>query len=160
MEKSDISVLSDRLKIKQVEDFRYNDIILYAKGWYKRTDIVKDLAYLFRQVYGWADENERDIAHKMLRVMDRINEELKDTNYQQVNLQRFYDEVHNYVCLYKVSFDMGIILWSMNQMMQLGREHIKLNPPHYGKKEHFRMNGKPSMTYAEMNRIASKMFNE
>lgn len=143
-----------------IEDFRYNDIILYAKGWYKRTDIVKDLAYLFRQVYGWVDENERDIAHKMLRVMDRINEELKDTNYQQVNLQRFYDEVHNDVCLYKVSFDMGIILWSMSQMMQLGKEHIKLNPPHYGKKEHFRMNGKPSMTYAEMNRIANKMFNE
>lgn len=143
-----------------IEDFRYNDIILYAKGWYKRTDIVKDLAYLFRQVYGWADENERDIAHKMLRVMDRINEELKDTNYRQVNLQRFYDEVQNDVCLYKVSFDMGIILWSMSQMMQLDRKHIKLNPPHYGKKEHFRMNGKPSMTYAEMNRIANKMFNE
>lgn len=146
--------------LTMIENFRYNDIILYAKGWYKRTDIVKDLAYLFRQVYGWADENERDIAHKMLRVMDRINEELKDTNYQQVNLQRFYDEVHNDVCLYKVSFDMGIILWSMSQMMKLGREHIKLNPPHYGKKEHFRMNGKPSMTYAEMNRIANKMFNE
>ena len=144
-----------------IENFRYNDIILYAKGWYKRTDIVKDLAYLFRQVYGWADENEHDIAYKMLRVIDRINEELKDTNYRQVNLQRFYGEVHDhYVCLYNVSFDMGIILWSMSQMLGLDKEYIKLNPPHYGKKEHFRMDGKPSMTYAEMNRLANKMFNK
>lgn len=143
-----------------IEDFTYNDIILYAKGWYKRTDIVKDLAYLFRQIYGWADENEHDIAYKMLGVIDRINEELKDTNYRQVNLQRLYGEVHDhYVSLYNVSFERGIILWSMSQMMQLGVEHIKLNPPHYGKKEHFRMDGKPSMTYAEMNRFASKVFN-
>ena len=143
-----------------IENFTYNDIILYSKGWYKRTDIVKDLAYLFRQIYGWADENEHDIAYKMLGVIDRINEELKDTNYRQVNLQRLYGEVHDhYVSLYNVSFERGIILWSMSQMMQLGVEHIKLNPPHYGKKEHFRMDGKPSMTYAEMNRFASKVFN-
>lgn len=144
-----------------IKDFKYNDIILYAKGWYKRTDVVKDLAYIFGQIYGWVSESEHDIAYKMLRVIDRINEELKDTKYTPVNLQRFYSEVLDYyVRLYNVSFEMGIILWSMNQMMRLDRTYIKLNPPHYGKKEHFRMDGSPSMTYAEMNRIAKKMFND
>ena len=144
-----------------IENFTYNDIILYAKGWYKREDIVKDLAYIFGQIYGWVSESEHEIAYKMLRVIDRIDEELKDTKYQRVNLQRFYSEVHDhYVCLYNVSFDMGIILWCLSRMLELNREYIKLNPPHYGKKEHFRMDGKPSMTYAEMNRIAKKMFND
>ena len=144
-----------------IENFIYNDIILYTKGWYKRTDIVKDLAYLFRQVYGWADENERDIAYKMLGVIDKINEGLKDTDYRQVNLQTLYGEVYDhYVCLYNVSFEMGIILWSMSKMFGLDKKYIKLNPPHYGKKEHLRMDAKPSMTYAEMNRIADRIFNE
>ena len=148
-----------------IKNFPYNDIILYAKGWYKRTDVVSDLGYLFGKVYGWVSGSEHEIANMMLKVVDMINDELKDeiknTWYAKKPLSSFYSEVHDhYVCLYNVSFDMGVILWCLSRMLELEAKHIELIPPHYGKGEHFRMEGKPSMTYAEMNRIAKRMFDK
>ena len=58
---------------------------------------------------------------------------------------------------------MSVILVVHSILQRLGTNEIKLNPPVYGKKEHFRMGQffgeyPISMTYTEMNRIARKVF--
>lgn len=146
-----------------ITDFTYNDIVLYCKGWYQRTNVIDDLAYLFSKVYGWAPENETEVAKMMLRVIDKLYEAKEVKFSDSHGFSSFYDRVQNNMRLYESSFDMAVIRNCMSVLMELPREEIKLNPPHFGKKEHFRLGmllgSYPiSQTYTEMNRIVKKSF--
>lgn len=144
-----------------ITNFKYNDIVLHCKGWYQKDDnLLEDLGYLFSQIYGWTPKTENEIAPMMLRVLDKLNSEMG----KPVSLYDVYNEIHRRVNIQEVSNDMAIILYVRSILQGLSKDEIQLNPPHYGKKEHFRMGslfGKTpiSMTYTEMNRIAQKMFN-
>lgn len=35
-----------------IENFTFNDIVLYSKGWYKKTDLVSDLGYILATFMG------------------------------------------------------------------------------------------------------------
>ena len=63
-----------------ITNYKYKDIILYAKGWYERKDIVEDLSYLFSQIYGW-NPSECDgeytttcVANYMLLILDDLKD--------------------------------------------------------------------------------------
>lgn len=153
-----------------IENFKYNDIVLYAKGWYERSEnICEDLDYLFSKIYGWTEPKEREVSHRMLVVLDKLceatNATLKDCpQWWCMSHANFEEEVRKRMYIYdNCSRDMAIIFTVLSILQGLSLDDIKLNVPHYGRKEHFRMGslfGKNpiSMTYTEMNRRAKEMF--
>lgn len=146
-----------------IKDFMYNDIVLYCKGWYQKDDnMLEDLGYLFSKIYAWTPKTEKEIAPMMLRVLDEFNVKSGRNIY---SLYSFFSELHKYMSLYDISLDKAIILYVRSILQSLSKDEIKLNAPHYGKKEYFRMGSlwgrlPISMTYTEMNRIANRMFNK
>ncbi len=145
-----------------ITNFEYNDIVLYCKGWYYKNDnMLEDLGYLFSKIYAWEPKTEAQIAPMMLKVLDALD--VKTGRYR--SLYQFFAELHRYTSIYDVSIDMAIILYVRGILQGLSKDEIKLNKPHYGKKEYFRMgslfgNFPISMTYTEMNRRAQKVFDE
>lgn len=159
--------------MKQVTNFIYNDIVLYSKYWYKCSgNIIDDLGYLFSKVYAWTPKTENEVAVMMLRVLDRLYDELElDRHSQKVSGKwlsshaQFESKVTKNQRFYNCSRDMSIIKTVLHVLHCLESSEIKLKRPVYGKKEKFRIGSmcgeEPiSMTYAEMNRIAIKMFGE
>lgn len=162
--------------MKRIENFLYNDIVLYSKGWYERTDgedgIIKDLSYLFSKINTWAPKNEKEVAHFMMRAIDKLYEKMEikfDAEYcgrWNNSFASFFDEINKRMLVYNVSFDRAVILWAMSIFFGLEKDKIKLNPPHFGKNEHFRMGqafgGKLpiSTTYTYMNNVAKKAFSD
>lgn len=154
-----------------IENFVYNDIVLYCKGWYqtpKGDTILDDLGYLFGEIYAWKPKTEEEIAHFMMRVLDKLYDE-QDIRFNSEswihNFAGFHAEIKRNMRMYNCSFDMATI-WVVHSILQgLKRDEIKLNPPVYGKKKHFRMGQffgeyPISMTYKEMNKIATKAFSD
>lgn len=147
-----------------IENFIFNDIVLYCKGWYqtpKGDTMLDDLGYLFSKVYAWTPKTEEDIAHFMIIVLDTLYENKKFNN----DFSNLFNEVKRNMRLYQCSFDMGIILYVHSVLQGLSVKEIKLNAPHYGKKEHFRLGmllGEYpiSQTYSEMNRRAQQVFTQ
>ena len=148
----------------KIENFIFNDIVLYCKGWYqtpKGDTMLDDLGYLFSKIYAWTPKTESEIAHFMIKVLDKLYSEIKLEHNN--NFSELFDEVNRNIRLYQCSFDMAIIYYVHSVLQGLSTEEIKLNAPHYGKKEHFRLGmllGEYpiSQTYTEMNRIAQKAF--
>ena len=169
----------DNKSNNRITNFRFNDIVLYSKGWYEPTEnILNDLGYLFSKVYGWnatevyknKETIEEEIARMMIKAIDYLYE-LKgikfDTNFNgrwSNSFTSFMGEINKRMRLNNtLTFNMACIQWAMFIFSQLADDEIKLNPPHYDKHEHFRkgmMFGKHpiSMTYTEMNRIAQEAF--
>lgn len=151
-----------------ITDFIYNDIVLYCKGWYQKNgNMLEDLGYLFSKLYTWTPKTEKEISHMMLIALDKLCDNIDKPNpYRFYNKHAiFMEELHKYMSLYEVSMDMAIIYLVRKVFQGLSKEEIKLKAPHYGKKEYFRMGSlfgtNPiSMTYAEMNRRAQKVFNK
>lgn len=153
--------------MKPVENFTYNEVVLYCKGWYQKDgDTLEDLGYLFSQIYAWTPKKENEIAHMMLVALDKLYDVLDGP----LNPYRFYnkhaifmDEVYKRMSIYEQSMNMAIIGLVRSIFQGLSKDEIKLNPPHYGRKEYFRMGSlfgmtPISMTYTEMNRRAQQMF--
>lgn len=155
-----------------IRNFIFNDIVLYSKGWYERSDnICEDLGYLLDEIYGWCPIREEEVAMYMLHVLDKLYDELqKDGVDIRLNgrwygsHKRFEEEVRHRMVMYKQTRDKAIIYLVLSILQELSRDEIELKKPVYGKKCHFRMGqlvgGKfpISMTYTTMNKVASKMF--
>lgn len=123
--------------------------------------MLDDLGYLFSKVYAWTPKTEEDIAHFMIIVLDTLYENKKFNN----DFSNLFNEVKRNMRLYQCSFNMGIILYVHSVLQGLSTKEIKLNAPHYGKKEHFRLGmllGEYpiSQTYSEMNRRAQRVFTQ
>lgn len=159
-----------------IENFEYNDIILYCKGHLIRKDIVqnrkkvtdedivKDLGYIFSKIYGLCDLTEDDIAYFMLHVLDvyydkayiRFDSEIKDKNFSTM-----HQDIINYMRYDKLSYSMACIYWVMRIFKwKIDMSTIKLNPYHYSKNKIFRARGPISMTYTEMNDRQQKLLNK
>ena len=152
--------------MKQIVNFTYNDIVLYAKGWYQRSeDLYDDLGYLLSKIYGWKPTKDYEIAQFMLNILERVYElqEKKFSSGYLCSFASFWNEVNRYADLYECTYNKAIILLVLGRLQELSNEEIKLNPPHFGKKEHFRMGmlfgeWPKSMTYKEMNNRTKKLF--
>ena len=156
--------------MKKVTKFIYNDIVLYAKGWYERSgNICEDLDYMFSKIYGWTSPRENEVAHRMLKVLDRLYKEAEIFSDKSQPISwltthsAFESEIRNRISICECSRDIGIIYVVLGVLQGLSKDEIELEPPYYGRKEHFRMgslfgHNPISMTYTEMNRRAEKMF--
>jgi hypothetical protein len=151
-----------------IKNFEYNDIVLYSKGWYQRSkSIYEDLGYLFSKIYAWTPRTPEEVAPFMLRVLDKLREEMGiEKFHSRFRISSFYsfnDEVVHRMTLQDISYNEAIVLTVMSILQELSKDEIQLNPPHYGKHEHFRMGmfigeWPKSMTYKEMNKRAQEAF--
>ena len=160
--------------MKKIENFLYNDIVLYSKGWYRsKEDIAwKDLAYFFHKIYAFPLKSESEVALLMLLVLEKLHKELElDRDPEKVSARwlstpyRLEQEIRRIMLLYDYDRDRATIQAVLNVLHVLSNEEIKLKRPVYSKKFPFRLGGcfvkyAISMTYKEMNRIAIKTFGE
>lgn len=160
--------------MKRIENFLYNDIVLYSKGWFSsKEDIVwKDLAYFFSKIYAFSPENESGVALLMLLVLEKLHQELElDRDPEKVPAcwlstpYRLEQEIRRLMLFYNFGRDRATIQAVLHVLHKLSTEEIKLKRPVYSKKFPFRLGGyftkyPISMTYKEMNRKAIKMFGE
>lgn len=157
--------------MEKIKDYTFNDIILYAKGWYKGTDnICEDLGYFFSKIYWVNNPNEKHISILMLKVLDDIYVKLGlNRNPGQVagkwltTHTQFENEVNRLMYLYTCSRELAIIYAVLGVLHSMTCDEIELKPPVFGKKERFRLgcigyDYPISQTYKEMNRIAQKFF--
>ena len=157
-----------------IKNFRYNDIILYCKGHLIRKDIIKnghikvtnddiikDLGYLFSEIYGLCNLEESDIAHFMLRALDvyykeagvNFESETKDRNFATM-----HQDITNFMKFDKLTYNQACIRWVMSIFRwKIDMSTIELNPYHYAKNKLFRARGPISMTYTEMNNRHQKL---
>lgn len=157
-----------------IENFRYNDIILYCKGHLIRKDIIKsghikvtnddiikDLGYLFSEIYGLCNLEESDIAHFMLRALDvyykeagvNFESETKDRNFATM-----HQDITNFMKFDKLTYNQACIRWVMSIFRwKIDMSTIELNPYHYAKNKLFRARGPISMTYTDMNNRQQKL---
>lgn len=157
--------------MERIENFTFNDIVLYAKGWYKGSgDICEDLGYFFSKVYWVYNKDEAHIAMLMLRLLDNIYNKLQlNRNPEHIAGKwlathiQFECEILRLMNLYDYNRHQAIIHAVLGVLHSMTRDEIKLNPPTFGKKERFRLGCigveyPISQTYKEMNRIAKKYF--
>lgn len=157
--------------MEKLENYKFNDIVLYAKGWYKTSDnICEDLGYFFSKVYWVSNYNEGHIAMLMLRLLDDLHDKFNlSRNHEKVAGKwlathiQFESEVRHLSFLYGYNRDKAIIHAVLGVLQTMTCDEIKLNPPKFGKKEKFRLgcigDDYPiSQTYTEMNRIVQKHF--
>ena len=157
-----------------IKNFRYNDIILYCKGHLIRKDIIKsghikvtnddiikDLGYLFSEIYGLCNLEESDIAHFMLRALDvyykeagvNFESETKDRNFATM-----HQDITNFMKFDKLTYNQACIRWVMSIFRwKIDMSTIELNPYHYARNKLFRARGPISMTYTEMNNRQQKL---
>ena len=157
-----------------IKNFRYNDIILYCKGHLIRKDIIKsghikvtnddiikDLGYLFSEIYGLCNLEESDIAHFMLRALDvyykeagvNFESETKDRNFATM-----HQDITNFMKFDKLNYNQACIRWVMSIFRwKIDMSTIELNPYHYARNKLFRARGPISMTYTEMNNRQQKL---
>ena len=156
--------------MKCIENFLYNDIVLYSKGWFcsKENIVWKDLAYFFSKIYAFPPKTENEVALLMLLVLGKIHQELElDRNPEKVPAcwlstpYRLEEEIRKSMLLHDFNRDRATIQVVLNVLQTLSVKEIKLKRPVYSKKFPFRLDRTPiSMTYTEMNRRAMKMFGE
>ena len=160
--------------MKKIENFLYNDIVLYSKGWFcSKEDIVwKDLSYFFSKIYAFPPKTESEVALLMLMVLGKIHQELElDRDPEKVPAcwlstpYRLEQEIRKLMLFYDWNRDRATIQAVLHVLHTLSNEEIKLKRPVYSKKFPFRLGGyftkhHISMTYKEMNRKAIKMFGE
>lgn len=162
-----------KIGMKKIENFLFNDIVLYSKGWFvSKEDIVwKDLAYFFSKIY-FPPKSESEVALLMLIVLEKVHQEFElDRNPEKVSARwlstpyLFEQEVRKLMLFYDWNRDRATIQAVLHVLHTLSNEEIKLNRPVYSKKFPFRLGGcftryPISMTYKEMNKKAIKMFGE
>ncbi len=158
--------------MKQITNWTYNDIALYAKGWYERKDLFKDMSHIFCKIYGYMPDNMHDIAHMMLLILDDLASHLEPGEKVWWNsYSRIFEEVDNRMTGYDMDRDTAITMTVLSIVQQLSRHDIGLKKPVYGKKEYFRshpglfaseedVRKNRTKTYAQMNREAEKFFGE
>ena len=145
--------------MEQLRNFRFNDLVLYCKGWYEGTnDIFVDFERYIRmnEDYFYPPKMSRqDIIQYSLKaidlVFDRLTKEERSNHYLGT-MAKFYDYVRHKMWLYNKDFE-ETLLFVVHEFLQgLDRKQIELIPPTYGKsKPKIGWSYKQGMTYKEMN---------
>ena len=160
--------------MKIIENFQWNDIVLFSKGWYESTD---DLFYDVEQSirknnnYQYFEKrmSEERVIMWLFKALDEVYEHLtekdKKNNFWLVSHSSFYDKVNNKQILFVVSLNKAIVLTILEIFLQMDNKMIKLNKPVYKKGERrlgtsFGHKYPISMTYKHMNDIATKIFDK
>ena len=156
--------------MQKITNFRFNDIVLYAKGWYQRTDnIFEDIKKCIEEdnYYNvWNKMSERDICSVMLKCLDNIYEYLDDNDKKNgrwlYKHSAFLDKIEHNMKFWGNTYEEAIVYTILSILGELSVDEIELKKPKYGKGRR-RLGGMfndypISMTYKEMNKIAQKTF--
>ena len=156
--------------MKCIENFFFNDIVLYSKGWYcfKENIVWKDLAYFFSKIYAFSPKTESEVALLMLLVLEKLHQELElDRDPEKVPAcwlstpYRLEQEIRKKMLFLDCNRDSATIRAVLSVLSKLSKEDIKLKRPVYSKKFPFRLDRTHiSMTYPEMNKRAIEIFGE
>jgi hypothetical protein len=168
--------------MKQIENFRFNDLVLYCKGWYEayweRTSERNNKDMFFADLeraikmnkdYWYPDKMSKDeVIGYLLKALDLIYTYLDDEDKRNgrwlCSHKAFRDETKKYMSLYNIDEEYAIALMIHGILQCMSKDEIKLNKPVYkrGSWRLGRCDDKPSisMTYKYMNSRASKMFDK
>lgn len=152
----------------KLENFRYNEVVLYCKGWYVATDnILADLEKYIRRNEDYCypkTMHASDIMGHMLNALELLYEslpaeELKNKCWYHTH-KDFIFKVQYYEKLFSVDFEEAVCLLVCSIFQNLSNKFIKLNPPKYDKQHRYGggLLGSPKqgMTYKEMNKLWNK----
>lgn len=151
--------------MKKIENFRFNDVVLYAKGWYEHTNnFMKDLEKYIRMNNDYwypAEMSDIDIMNYMLKALDIVYahcdaEELK-THFLYHSHGAFLERVRYKQNFFNISFEYAACMIVYGILQGLDRSQIELNAPRYDKKHRygggfFSKKSTHGMTYKEMYR--------
>lgn len=156
--------------MKKITDFPFNDVVLYSKGWYERTNnIFDDIKKCIEEdnIYNtWDNMSPRDICSYMLRCLDKIYTYLDDNDKRNgrwlYSHAAFLDKIEHNMKFYNKTYEEAIVYTVLSILSELSVDEIELKKPKYGKGRR-RMGGMfqnypISMTYTQMNKIVKKIF--
>lgn len=156
--------------MKKITDFPFNDVVLYSKGWYERTNnIFDDIKKCIEEdnIYNtWDNMSPRDICSYMLRCLDKIYTYLDDNDKRNgrwlYSHAAFLDKIEHNMKFYNKTYEEAIVYTVLSILSELSVDEIELKKPKYGKGCR-RIGGMftnypISMTYTQMNKIAQKAF--
>lgn len=167
--------------MKQIQNFRFNDLVLYCKGWYESSGNTEESFFndLERAIkmddnhyyYNHRKMHKSEIIHFLLNALDLVYEHLDNDEKRNgrwyYSHSSFYEEVQRRMHLYDCSQEYAIALLVHGILQGLTKDEIKLNKPVY-KKGSWRLGSywddnpqkSRSMTYKYMNKRASMMFDK
>lgn len=140
----------------------YNDLILYAKGWYASKGVIcEDLQHIFSKHYVGVTSSSFDISNRLIRVMDELNKKLPNPLCKSYT--QFFNDIYYRCQVLDLSFEDSIIKTILDYLFNLTSADFPLTPPSFSKKSYFRLGSyfkkyPQSMTYTEMNRIVKQSF--
>ena len=156
--------------MKRIENFRFNDLVLYSKGWYESSgDFYADLEKYIRMnddyYYDPKPFSETTLVRYMTKALEAVLDyytEDEKKNSQYASISKFFDLANHNMWLYNTNFNGGVIYTIYGFLQGLDKNQIKLTPPVYGKGRP-RYGGwekKQGMTYKQMNNIVKKFFKD
>lgn len=155
-----------------------NNIILYAKGWYKVIDTNKKwnkeekLIFDCQKIleldgYSYI-KNVNDIIKMLLIEFDRFNEWKLKNNLNYIDHYHLYIKIHDYMILTQTSYDYALLKTILDEFMYIKGEYISLKRPIKFNRAFFKKgiaantlfgNLKHGTTYKQQNAIIDKIFN-
>lgn len=149
-----------------IENFRFNNVALAAKNWYRKRE-EDSVCEFFVRIFNMDEEYiptkyiERDAKKYALLVLDEIS-----TIFRKHNRYAWWDSYMTYVCeiekyenLYGATNVEAHIHFVFNVLMQLDGSVINLKKPIYNRNTP-RLSYKQGMTYKEMQRRADRIFDK
>lgn len=153
--------------MEQIKDFRYNDLVLYCKGWYEGTDdIFADFERYIKMNGDYCYPKQmtrKDVITHALRAVDLVfNAFTKEErhNHYLGTMSKFYDYTMHKMWVYNIKDFEVATLFVVHEFLQgLDRYQMDIIPPTYGKnKPKLGWGYKFGMTYKEMNNMAKAVF--
>lgn len=158
--------------MKKITNFTYNDVVLYAKGWYQRTDnVFNDIKECIEEdnyYITWDKMSPKDICGHMLRCLDKIYDYLDNDDKKNgrwlCSHAAFLEKIEHNIKFYGNTYEEAIVYTVLSILAGLSVDEIELKAPKYGKGRR-RIGGilgnyPISMTYKEMNKLAQLSFNK
>lgn len=158
--------------MKPLGDWHFNDLALYAKGWYERKDLVEDMKHIFKTAYGYTPSTKHELVVMMLHVLDKLRDHLEpNERYWWTSLVALDDQITRNICIYDEDQDEATIHTVLTILMEMEASVLCLKKPVYGKKMYFRkgpgicatheaVRKSRTMTYKQMNEEASRFFDK
>lgn len=159
-----------------IENYEWNDVILYAKGCYERSgNVFADIAECIKRntdrylIIPETEERLKEFAvYWMLVILDdlhsKFNVNENSGGFWLYGHHNLYSTVLNRQSLFNLTYEEAVCWCVLEVLMMLDREKVKLNRPVYkrGERRIGRLGGNYpiSMTYKHMNDMAKRMFEQ
>ena len=157
-----------------IENYEWNDVILYAKGWYERSgNVFADIAECIKRnanryiIIPKTEERLKEFAvYWLLFVLDDLHSKFNVDEHSEgfwlYGYHNFYSKVLNRQSFFELTHEEAVCWCVLEVFMMLDSKKVKLNRPVYKRGERrigsLSGNHPISMTYKHMNDIAKRIF--